>query len=69
MASVWFIFMNGLEVTTLNWSLPVTSAPLSRFIFRFSAAMLGISGLKVQLEFTVKSGQFSKRFVISWANC
>ncbi len=44
----WFLLNHGLEVFNTNWHLPIKSGGLVTALFLgFSAAMLGISGLKV----------------------
>jgi len=70
LASVWFIFMNGLEVFDLNWSLPITSGTIMNALFLgFSAAMLGISGFESSANFVEEQqpGIFPKTLRNMWA--
>lgn len=69
-ASVWFIFMNGLDVFHLNWSLPITSGTIVNALFLgFSAAMLGISGFESSANFVEEQeiGVFPKTLRNMWA--
>ena len=69
-ASVWFIFMNGLDVFSMNWSLPITSGTIMNALFLgFSAAMLGISGFESSANFVEEQeiGVFPKTLRNMWA--
>ncbi|AWG22529.1 amino acid permease [Flavobacterium faecale] len=69
-ASVWFIFMNGLDVFSMNWSLPITSGTIVNALFLgFSAAMLGISGFESSANFVEEQevGVFPKTLRNMWA--
>jgi amino acid transporter len=69
-ASVWFIFMNGLDVFDMNWSLPITSGTIVNALFLgFSAAMLGISGFESSANFVEEQeqGVFPKTLRNMWA--
>ncbi|NRS90250.1 amino acid transporter [Flavobacterium sp. 7E] len=69
-ASVWFIFMNGFEVFSMNWSLPITSGTIVNALFLgFSAAMLGISGFESSANFVEEQevGVFPKTLRNMWA--
>lgn len=70
LASVWFIFMNGLDVFNLNWNLPITSGTIMNALFLgFSAAMLGISGFESSANFVEEQqqGVFPKTLRNMWA--
>lgn len=69
-ASVWFIFMNGFDVFSMNWSLPITSGTIVNALFLgFSAAMLGISGFESSANFVEEQeiGVFPKTLRNMWA--
>ncbi|WP_026707365.1 APC family permease [Flavobacterium frigidarium] len=70
LASVWFIFMNGFDVFSVNWSLPITSGTIVNALFLgFSAAMLGISGFESSANFVEEQeiGVFPKTLRNMWA--
>lgn len=70
LASVWFIFMNGLDIFNLNWNLPITSGTIVNALFLgFSAAMLGISGFESSANFVEEQqqGVFPKTLRNMWA--
>ncbi len=69
-ASIWFIFMNGLDVFSMNWSLPISSGTIMNALFLgFSAAMLGISGFESSANFVEEQeqGVFPKTLRNMWA--
>ena len=70
LASIWFIFSNGLDTFTINWSLPISSGGIVNALFLgFSAAMLGISGFESSANFVEEQeqGVFPKTLRNMWA--
>lgn len=70
LASILFIVMNGLDIFTINWSMPITSGGIINALFLgFSAAMLGISGFESSANFVEEQehGVFPKTLRNMWA--
>jgi amino acid transporter len=70
LASLWFIFNNGLETFHINWQLPIASGNITTALFLgFSAAMLGISGFESSANFVEEQeqGVFPKTLRNMWA--
>ncbi|MWB96280.1 amino acid permease [Flavobacterium sp. GA093] len=70
LASIWFIFNNGLETFHINWELPIASGNITTALFLgFSAAMLGISGFESSANFVEEQqqGVFPKTLRNMWA--
>ena len=70
LASIWFIYNNGLVVFDLNWALPVEEGGITRALFLgFAAAMLGISGFESSANFVEEQepGVFPKTLRNMWA--
>jgi amino acid transporter len=70
LASLWFLFHNGLAVFSFNWKQPVESGSLIKALFfGFSAAMLGISGFESSANFVEEQqkGVFPKTLRNMWA--
>ncbi|MGA9638635.1 APC family permease [Flavobacterium sp.] len=70
LASVFFLFTNGLDTFSINWSLPISSGGIVQALFLgFSAAMLGISGFESSANFVEEQeqGVFPKTLRNMWA--
>jgi amino acid transporter len=70
LASLWFLFHNGLETFHLNWQAPITTGNIKTALFLgFSAAMLGISGFESSANFVEEQEQgiFPKTLRNMWA--
>lgn len=70
LASVFFLFMNGVDTFSINWSVPITSGGIIHALFLgFSAAMLGISGFESSANFVEEQqqGVFPKTLRNMWA--
>ena len=70
LASLWFVFDNGLGTFNINWHTPIAYGNIKTALFLgFSAAMLGISGFESSANFVEEQqpGVFRKTLRNMWA--
>lgn len=70
LASIWFLFGNGLSTLHINWAMPISGGSITTALFLgFSAAMLGISGFESSANFVEEQeqGVFPKTLRNMWA--
>ncbi len=67
-SGIWFVAVNGLEIATTNFKMPVEGTITSAIFFGFSAAMLGISGFESSANFVEEQqpGVFRKTLRNMW---
>lgn len=59
---IYFFFANGFDTFLANFSLPVKGSITMALFFGFSAAMLGVAGLKVrQIMWKSRRKEFSRK--------
>ncbi len=67
-SAIWFVAVNGFEITLANFKMPLKGSISSAIFFGFCAAMLGISGFESSANFVEEQqpGVFRKTLRNMW---
>lgn len=69
-SAVWFVAVNGLELATINFHMPLKGSITNALFLGFSTAMLGISGFESSANFVEEQekGVFRKTLRNMWVS-